>query len=191
MYAWEAESDPMHVSHGEHAQLIRIMGPGQPNRFAGIYQIVDVIPGETYTLTLHGVIRSSLANDNYDPLAFRVQWAIDEQGGTDWESIDWAEWTDPGWNDVQLDVKWPPMDAYVQQITPSTDKVTLFVRGWSKWAFFQSEAKFYLDGIYLHGPLPDEAETPITGGTFVWVPILGLLLVFGFAAWELRRSKAQ
>jgi len=83
VYAWEDETNPAHVADGEHAQLMRIMGPNKPNQVIGMYQTVEVVPGATYTLALHGLIRSSLAKDNHDPLAFRLQWAIDEQGGTD------------------------------------------------------------------------------------------------------------
>jgi len=189
VFGWEPDSDPMHVSHGSHAQLMRIMGPGDPNTFIGVYQTIDVVPGETYNLALHGVIRSSLADDDYDPLAFRVQYAIDETGGTDWQAVEWADWTDPGWNDVQLDVKWPPMDVYVIEYTPTTDKITLFIRGWSKWAFFQSEAKFFLDGIFLQGPVPAEGM-PSTGGAAIWVPIAGLLFVVGLGIWQLRKRRA-
>jgi hypothetical protein len=190
VFGWEPDSDPMHVSHGSHSQVMRIMGPGDPDTFIGLYQTIDVVPGETYTLALHGVIRSSLAAENYKPLAFRFQYAIDESGGTDWKAVEWADWIDPGWDDVQLDVKWPPMDVYVIEITPTTDKITLFLRGWSKWAFFQSEAKFYLDGIFMQGPMPAEGMPP-TGGTAIWVPLLGLLVVIGLAIWEVWKRKAQ
>jgi hypothetical protein len=190
VFGWEPDTNPMHVSHGAHSQLLRIMGPGKPNTFAGIYQTLDVVPGETYKLAMHGVIRSSLASQNYDPLAFRVQYAIDETGGTDWKAVEWADWTDPGWDDVQLDVKWPPLDVYVVEFTPQNSKITLFIRGWSKWAFFQSEAKFFLDGIFVRGPLPVEGM-PSTGGTMVWVPLVGLVVVVGLAVWEVRRRRCQ
>jgi hypothetical protein len=190
VFGWEPESEPMHVSHGSHSQLMRIMGPGEPNTFVGIYQTIDVVPGETYKLALHGVIRSSLASEDYKPLGFRVQYAIDETGGTDWQTIEWADWTDPGWNDVQLDVKWPPMDVYVIEYTPTTPKITLFVRGWSKWAFFRDEAKFYVDGIFLQGPIPAEGM-PTTGGTRIWIPLAGLLAVIGLAIWEVRKRRTK
>jgi hypothetical protein len=190
VFGWEPDSDPMHVSHGSHAQVMRIMGPGEPNTFVGIYQTIDVVPGETYTVALHGVIRSSLAAEDEKPPAFRVQYAIDETGGSDWEAVEWADWIDPGWDDVQLDVKWPPMDAYVIEFTPATSKITLFVRGWSKWPFFQSEAKFYVDGIFMQGPVPAEGMPP-TGGTAIWVPVVGLLVVVGLAIWELRKRRGE
>jgi LPXTG-motif cell wall-anchored protein len=81
------------------------------------------------------------------------------------------------------------MDVHVIEYTPTTDKITLFVRGWSKWAFFQSEAKFYVDGIFLQGAMPAEGM-PSTGGTAIWVPIVGLLVVVGLGIWQLRKRKA-
>ena len=191
VYSWEDETDPAHVVAGEHAQGMRIMGPSAPNRFMGIYQTVDVVPGATYTLTLHGLIRSSLANDNHDPLAFRLQWALDERGGTDWQAIEGKDWTDPGWNDVKLDAVNPALNAYAIQVKPQGETATLYVRGWSKWAFFQSEVAYYVDGISLEGPLSGDAQMPTTGGNAVWAPVLGLLLVLGFAIWELRERWAR
>ena len=202
VYAWEEETDAAHVSHGERAQLMRIMGPGKPNQFVGIYQTVEVVPGETYTLALHGLIRSSLASEDYKPLAFRLQWAVDERGGTDWNAVEWVDWTELGWNDVKLNKKWPEMNAYVVQITPQADKLTLFLRGWSKWAFFQSEVKFYVDGVFLEGPVPaargagappaEQAAMPTTGGNRGWaIPIAGVILVLGLAFWEVRKIWAR
>ncbi len=207
-YAWEDDLMPEHVSHGSHAQLMRIMGPEESDRFVGIYQTVDVIPGETYTLTLHGIIRSSTAGHSETPYGHRMQWAVDYSHPTDWNAVnnDWSKWTDTGWNDVPLDAKNPPMNVYVQQIVPKGDRLTLYIRGWSKWPIIHSEAKFYIDGITLQGPVPGEEIVvtavvarasagegegmPTTGGRAAWIPVLGVVLVLGFAFWEIRRAKA-
>jgi hypothetical protein len=203
-YAWLDETDLEHVSHDDHAQLMRVMGPGKPDRFVGIYQTVEVVAGETYTLALHGLIRSSTAKENETFYGHRLQWAVDSNGGTDWQAInsDWSAWTDSGWNDVPLGAKDPQMNVYVQQITPDTDKLTLYIRGWTKWPILNSEAKYYVDGISLQGPVPGEetvvrvaapsqggsGETmPTTGGSAVWIPVAGGILILGFGLWELRR----
>lgn len=202
VYAWQDETDGQNTSHGDHAQLMRIMGPGKPDQFIGLYQQSKVVPGETYTLTLHGLIRSSTAADDFEPLAFRLQWALDDNGGTDWTAVEWKDWVELGWTDVKLDAKWPEMNAYVVQITPQSDTVTLFVRGWSKWPLFQSEAKFYVDGIFVRGPAPaaqdaqtpteDQAALPTTGGNASgWVPVAGLILILGLAYWEVRKIWAR
>jgi LPXTG-motif cell wall-anchored protein len=202
VYAWEDETHDANVSHGEHAQLMRIMGPSKPNQFIGLYQQFAVVPGETYTLTLHGLIRTSTAVDDFDPLAFRLQWALDDSGGADWTAVEWQDWVELGWTDVKLDAKWPEMNAYVIPITPQGDKATLFVRGWSKWPLFQSEAKFYVDGIFVRGPAAEnedaqapakeQAALPTTGRSESgWIPVAGLLLIVGLAYWEVRKNWAQ
>ena len=202
VFAWVDETRPEHVSHEAHAQLMQIMGPGQADRFVGIYQTVDVVAGQTYTLTLHGLIRSSTAERSETPYGHRLQWAIDESEPTNWPAVnqEWAMWTDPGWNDVKLDADNPPMNAYVFQVTPKTSRITLYVRGWTKWSILSSEAKFYVDGISLVGPIPGQETTaeeapvgggnvsaltmPTTGGTGIWVPLAGGIAVLCLAAWE-------
>lgn len=208
VYTWVQELQPMHISHGTHGQLMRIMGPGEPDRFVGIYQTVGVVPGETYTLTLHGMIRSSTATHPDTPYGHRVQWAIDYEGKTDWHRLsqEWAEWTDPGWNDVMLDDTGAVVNAYVNQITAETDKLTLFIRGWTKWPLINSEAKYYTDGVFLQGPVPGEETVikvpsgqnggggegmPTTGGGEIWIPVIGLIMVLGFAFWEIRKVRVR
>jgi hypothetical protein len=206
-FAWADELQAVNVSHDAHAQLMQIHDPAKPDRFIGIYQTVDVVPGETYTLALHGLIRSSTAGDPKIPYGHRIQWAIDDEGKSNWWEMngDWGQWTDPGWNDVALDAKNPAMNVYVQQVTPENAKLTLYVRGWTKWPIMASQAQFYLDGISLEGPVPGTGETrlvstgggdgevgegmPTTGGRGVWIPVAGLVLVLGFAVWEVRKVR--
>lgn len=200
VYAWTDEMQPIHVSHGDHAQLMRIMGPGKPDRYVGIYQTVEVIAGKTYTLTMHGLIQSSTAPDPNAPYGHRMQWGINYDGNTNWYEV--AEWFDTGWNDVALDDKTATMNALVLPVTATSDKLTLFIRGWTKWPILGSEAKYYLDGISLKGPLPGQETTvrvsssavstadegmPTSGGSALWLPITGVVMVLGFAFWEARK----
>jgi hypothetical protein len=199
VYAWVDETDWHHVSHDAHAQLMRIMGPGQPDRYVGIYQTVEVIAGETYTLSLHGIIRSSTAEHPDTPYGHRMQWAIDDQGGTDWTQV--KEWFDTGWNDIPLDGT-PTMNVISLPIEAKSDKLTIFCRGWTKWPIINSEAKYYVDGIFLQGPIPGEEKVikvetspeegmPTTGGSGIWLPVVGIALVVGFALWEIRKGWAR
>ena len=205
VYAWVDETDPWHVSHDDHAQLIQVMGPGEPDRFVGIYQTVDVIAGETYTLTLHGLIRSSTAEKAESMYGHRIQWSIDYEGQTNWYALnqEWDEWTDTGWNDIKLDAAQPVMNAFVDTITAQSDKLTLYIRGWTKWPLINSEAKYYIDGVTLQGPVPGEETIirvassedveggqgmPTTGGSGIWIPIIGIVAVLGFASWEIRKA---
>jgi len=195
VYAWSDETNGKHIADGSHAQLMRVMGPGEPDRFVGLYQTVKVVPGETYTLTMHGLIRSSTADTHLTPYGHRIQWAVDDGAGRNWYEVnqDWGVWKDTGWNDVKLDERKPQMNAYMEVFTPESDQVTLYVRGWTKWPIINSEAKYYLDAIHLNGPVPGEEEVvrveamPTTGGRAVWIPIAGVSVVLAFAAWEVRK----
>jgi hypothetical protein len=187
-----------HVSHGSSAQMIEISGAGNVDRYIGIYQTVEVIAGETYTLAMHGLIRSSTADDDKVPYGHRMQYGIDYSGGTNWAAV--QEWTDPGWNEVTLDEDNPTINAYVLPITAESDKLTLFIRGWTKWPI-QSLVQFYIDGVSLKGPIPGEEKVvkvastgggsdegmPTTGSAAIWVPIVGGVLLIGFALWEMRK----
>lgn len=195
VYAWLDDTWDPGVSHGEHAQLMKIMGPAASDRYVGIYQTVEVIPGETYTLTMHGIIRSSTADEGN--FGNRIQWGVDEQGGTDWQAV--QEWVDPGWNEVPLDAESPTMNVYQTTIEPEGNHLTLFIRGWTKWPVIQSESWFNIDGVSLRGPIPGtegaalpaegEEEIPTTGGlSGGWVALLVLLALAGVLLWERRRG---
>lgn len=193
---WMEELQPVHVSHGERAQLLELTGAGNVDRYIGIYQTVDVVAGETYTLSMHGLIRSSDAGNDNAPYGHRIQWGIDYEGRGSWQEVD--EWFDTGWNDVKLDDPNPTMNYVSLPITAESDKLSLFIRGWTKWPN-QPISKYYVDGIFLEGQVPGKEQVvkvavggeegmPTTGGSAIWIPIAGVLLVIGFAIWEVRRA---
>ena len=200
-FTWLEELQPVHVSHGERAQLMQLTGAGEPNRYIGVYQTVEVMAGDTYTLSIHGLIRSSDAGDPNRPYGHRMQWGIDYQGNQDWRAVE--EWIDTGWNDIPLDKQDPTMNYISLPILAETDKLTLFVRGWTKWPT-QSIANFYLDGVFLKGPVGVEETTevvttgagagesmPTTGSAVAWVPLVGTLFVTGLALWEVRKASRR
>jgi hypothetical protein len=185
-----------HASHGPSSQALEISGAGQVDRYIGIYQTVEVIAGETYTLTLHGLLRSSTADDEKVPYGHRMQYGIDYYGGNNWFQV--QEWIDPGWNEVSFEADYPTVNAYSLPITAQTDKLTIFIRGWAKWPI-QSLARYYVDGVSLKGPIPGEETVvrvaasgqqegmPTTGSAAIWVPIVGGILLIGIAVWEMRK----
>jgi hypothetical protein len=202
-YTWLEELQPIHVSHGERAQLMQLTGAGEPNRYIGIYQTMDVMAGETYTLSIHGLIRSSDAGDPNRPYGHRIEWGIDYQGGQVWQAV--GEWVDTGWNDIPLDKQDPTMNYISLPILAESDQLTLFIRGWTKWPT-QSIANFYVDGVFLKGPVGVEetkevvvtgagtgasTSMPTTGGAVAWVPLVGTLFVTGLALWEVRKASRK
>jgi hypothetical protein len=70
-----------YVESGSSAQRITVLGASEFNRHAGIYQPIDVVPGQVYSLTLHGQIRSGLGDVNKSSFGYRMQYAVSWRGG--------------------------------------------------------------------------------------------------------------
>jgi len=144
--------DPV-VWDGEHSQLIEINTKeigGDPDRYAGIFQTVDVIPGQTYEFTIRGLLR---ADDNDpDPWRYRVQVAFDHSGGDDWTAV--SEWIELPWNDYHPRTNPGAFNEYTTQVKAQSDRLTVFVRVWKKWGVWYRELDVNLDGISLFGPAP-------------------------------------
>jgi hypothetical protein len=83
--AFSQESAELFVFEDNSAQRISVEYAVEADRYAGIYQRVEVIPGEVYTLTLHGQIRSGFGDINQSGYGYRMQYAIDYEGDTNWQ----------------------------------------------------------------------------------------------------------
>ena len=151
------------VKSGEHSQLIEINTEekwGQPDRVAGIYQVVDVIPGQTYTLDVYGLIR---ANDSDpDPWRYRVEWAYDPTGGTDWTQVTWQEFP---WDRYDPRTNPGPFQKAQVQVQAVGSKLTIFLRVRMKWGIWFRQVDVNLDKISLVGPLPDDPVYRAAGMT--------------------------
>jgi len=196
----EDDWDPV-VRDGERSQLIEIStlayGGSEPDRYAGIYQVVDVVSGAKYDFTLHGMIRSTEGTEEDSEYGYRVEVGLDYSGGTNWEDV--AEWTEMPWPE------YPRLEPggwkdYYASVYPTGDKLTIFIRAWKKFATARQEGNINIDAVSLMGQVPtgepapaaepaeaDEPETmPVTGAGLA-VPILGGLCgVLALAARRLR-----
>ena len=140
------------VFSGKHSQLIEIntknMAYGDPDRFAGIYQTVTVLPGHQYTLDLHGIIR---ADDNDpDRWRYRVQVGYLESGEHDWTKV--SNWVEMPWDKYYPRISPGNFSEGKLEITPSGTKLTIFIRVWKKWGVPYRELDVDLDAISLTGP---------------------------------------
>ncbi|RME59913.1 hypothetical protein D6779_03210, partial [Candidatus Parcubacteria bacterium] len=154
---WNADTWEKVVIAGESAQMIEIKNATERDRYAGIYQTVSVVPGQPYKLTINGLIRSSEGNVEASDYGYRLQYAVDYDGGTTWELIEDQAWHELPWDEQPLDN--PPdgvyrFDTFETTIIPKGDKLTLFIRGWKKWVN-NGVGIFNLDEISLVGPAPE------------------------------------
>lgn len=199
-YGWHPDNWKPVVWDGQWSQLIEINTGGQegiePDRYAGIYQTVEVVPGATYRLTIRGMVRSTEGSTAVSKYGYRVQWAIDYNGGTDWRALDgcckeawhemnWYEWprTSPGW-----------FETFSTDVKATSNKMTLFIRCWKKWGTPNQEADYNFDGISLVGPAPGtqpaQEELPQTGLGLA-APLAGLFLgALALGARKLRAYRA-
>ncbi len=164
------------VSSGESAQRISVAEASQPDRYAGIYQQLEVVANQPYTLTLHGQIRTGQGSTQASSYGYRMQYAVDPAGGNDWRDLPAESWVELPWDEQPLDspeVKYLP---YTTVITPTSDQLTLFVRTWNKWAD-PGLVEYTLDDLSLvgiptapvliaaspDGPDDGDALIPVTG----------------------------
>jgi len=179
-FGWADETWSALAWDGDHAQYMEIWDAGVFDRYIGIYQTVSTVPGASYELTMHGVIGSNEGSVQASSYGYRLQWAVDYNGGSDWQVVD--EWTDVGWDEQPLDAETYTLGSYTTTLKATSASTTLFVRGWKKWPTRGSHVKFTVDGISLKGAsigamaekMPD---TGLGTGVIFLAGLLGLLLI--------------
>jgi hypothetical protein len=170
LIGWNAETWAQVVPERQQAQMIEIKNSRERDRYAGIYQTITVVPNQQYRLSLKGLIRSSEGEVTRSNYGYRLQYALDHQGGTTWELLPDEAWRELPWDEQPL-AQTPTdryrIDTFNTTITSQSDSLTLFIRGWKKW--IDSGTGIYdLDDISLIGPIPDRpapvAEPQVSSG---------------------------
>ncbi|MCD6520984.1 MAG: hypothetical protein J7M05_13780 [Anaerolineae bacterium] len=158
-YGYHDDTWSKTVYDGQHSQLIEIhtkaVGGSQPDRYTGIYQVVDVVPGARYMFSFYGMVRSTEGSEEKSKWNYRVQVGFDYNGGTDpWAVTEWVEMPWPEYPRLSPGV----FQAYAHGITPTTDKLTIFIRVWKKFPTVGHEADINIDAVSLVGPNPAQAQ---------------------------------
>lgn len=150
------------VYDGEHSQLIEISTScretSESDRYAGIYQTVAVVPGETYELSLHGMLRALEDDPDRGSYSYRMQYGVDYGGGTDWTAVD--NWVEIPWDTVYPRLSPGAMASYSTSVSVTGPRLTLFLRVWKKWGTACSELLVNLDEISLTGAMPIDSFGP-------------------------------
>lgn len=137
---------------GAHSQLIEINTKGvmapDHDRYAGIYQTVRVVDWAEYTLSLRGMIRTTVKDG--DPYRYRVQVGWSSGPHANWGAV--TNWQDVGWN-VYYDRLTPGKpNSYSTSFMAEDDYITVYIRAWKKWGVLNEEIDVNLDAISLTGP---------------------------------------
>ena len=72
-FSYFADTWPAVLGETGPGQVMRIRNAGLPDRYLGIYQTVSVVPGQAYTLSLSGLVRTNSGDVNYSKYGYRLQ----------------------------------------------------------------------------------------------------------------------
>ncbi len=188
------------VYDGDHSQLLEINTTGvtgsQPDRYMGIYQVVSVVPNQPYSFNIYGLIRSTEGIEQESEWNYRVQVGFDYAGGTDPSAV--TDWVEMPWHE------WPRLSpgafqSYSRAVTPTSNKLTVFIRAWKKFPTVGQEGNINIDAVSFLGPSPVASTaalqpTPVlpTTGLAIGIPLLGLGLggaAIGLTSRRLRRAR--
>ncbi len=194
-FTFHIDDWPLVVVEGKYAQLIEIRNALEPDRYFGIYQTANVIPGKTYAFTIHGLVRTNTGNVQETKYGYRLQVGSDLNGGQDWKAV--KNWVELPWDEQLRRQDSFRFDTYATTLTAKSDRLTVFIRAWKKWAD-AGEGDYDVDDIRLMGPavvtpqappIPTTGEAPasVLGNVRVWATVALLLLLLGGAVWQARR----
>ena len=148
------------VAEGTHAQLIEINTNkdfGDQNRTAGIYQTVDVVPGQVYQLSFRALMRANDLTSGGDPWRYAILVGFAHDGSTDWAASSFQE-VDAGPIQDRLD---PTGYKTVNiQVPAAGKKLTIFIAGRMKWGDWNREVDFDIDQVSLMGLKPSQKPHP-------------------------------
>jgi hypothetical protein len=167
--AFSSETVAPYVKSGSRAQRITMSQATQNNRYAGLYQRVNLVPSQPYTLELHGQIRTGFGDVNQSSYGYRVQYAVDHTGSNNWLAVPEENWVELPWDEQLLNSAEVEFLDYTTTVTSTSSQITLFVRAWNKWAD-PGEVQYTLDSLSLVGPSPVGAG-PEPGETLIDQPL--------------------
>ena len=158
------------VADGLHSQLIELntlqYAASESDRYAGIYQSVDVVTGANYQFKVTAGIRERNPDSAEDAFRYRVQWGYTTNGSTDWTQVtNWVELpTD------KIDDRTAPtgLTSYSTTFTAPSSRITIFVRAWKKWGTAYKDVEFNIDAVSLFGMRLQAPFTP--AGSVVVLP---------------------
>ena len=137
------------VSDGEHAQLIELIDATSTDSYAGIYQSVSVTAGQSYQLSFDGLVRSDEGSIEASGWGYRMQYAIDQTGNTDWQAV--TDWVELPWDEqprLGPNGTTYTIGSMTDTFTADGDTVTIFIRAWKKWAG-NHEGNYDIDNVQL------------------------------------------
>jgi hypothetical protein len=149
LFSFHTDDWPSVTGEGEHTQFMRIRSAELPDRYLGIYQTANVLPGQTYTLSIRGLVRTNAGNVQHTDYGYRLEVGVDPLGGQNWKMV--QDWIELPWDEqLRLEEEFR-VDESSTVVTARSDRLTVFVRAWKKWVD-AGEGAYDVDDIRLVGP---------------------------------------
>ena len=206
-FHYRADDWPRVIVAPDTGQTLRIRNADLPDRYAGIYQIVNVVPGQVYTFSIAGLVRTNVGDVQHTRFGYRMEVGFDTLGTRNWKRV--PEWIELPWDEQARDQEAYRIEVFTTTVQAETERLTVFVRAWKKWAD-AGEGAYDVLRASLVGPLPPVAAPaappapadgavqalgmPVTGQgeTTLWeqirlaITLLLLAVLVGGALWRLR-----
>ena len=144
--------DTLRTMTGEvlRSQTLHIHGADLSDRYLGIYQTVDVVPGGVYTFTIAGLVRTPQGDVQQTGYGYRMQVGFDPRGGSNWQDVE--SWIELPWDEQPRDQSSYRTEVFTTNITARQPQLTVFIRAWKKWAD-AGEGMYDITRVSLVGPV--------------------------------------
>jgi LysM repeat protein len=147
----------------------------EADRFAGIFQTVNLMQGATYTFRLSGGMRERNPDPNDDKYRYRVQWGYTSDGSTDWMQV--TNWAELPWDKIDERTAPTGLESYSTTFQAPSSRATIFVRVWKKWGSPYKELDVNLDAISLVGKGAIVVKPPKDGVIVIKPPKDGVVII--------------
>jgi hypothetical protein len=142
-------------SGSRNSLSISMQSTDQPDARLGVYQTIDVVPGQDYLFSISGTIQAQPGSSSPD-VNHHVQFVFDHTGGTNWQAIPLEEWALLPWREYDLEFKLSGpndpdlarIESYYTIVKARSNKMTLFLGAWRRWPNWRM-AVFTLDCVSL------------------------------------------
>ncbi len=140
---------------GKNSLSIHMQSTDQSDARLGIYQTVNVVPGQEYLFAISGTIQVQSGASSPD-INHRVELVFDHTGGSNWRAIPHDEWTLLPWREQELEFKitgpddpdLATVEDYYTVVKAKSDRMTIFLGAWRRWANWRT-AIFTFDCVSL------------------------------------------
>jgi hypothetical protein len=127
-------------SNSDFALSMHMQSSDQPDARLGVYQTVNVVPGQSYLFVISGTIQAQPGASSPD-INNRVAVFFDQAGHTDWHSIPREDWISLPWKEQELEFKLSGPDDpdlakvenYFTVVKANSSKMTVFIEAWRRW----------------------------------------------------------